>query len=125
MAKESLRGATLYERSIVTKTRLLKDVSEKGFAEQIQVTVAVALMVDSAAMNSGIAVRVLSLLLTGRVGDTQACTKIQNRLQGGSEFNPTRTPTGLSRPDCDPLTSAFVCVLARPHGSFVLEQSPT
>jgi hypothetical protein len=64
VAKESWRGASLYERSIVTKTRLLKDAPEKGFSEQIQVTVAVALMVDSAAMNSGIAVRVISMLLT-------------------------------------------------------------
>ena len=66
MAKVSWREASLYERSIVTKIRLLKDAPEEGFAEQIQVTMAVALLVDSAAMNSGIAVRVLSMLLTDR-----------------------------------------------------------
>ena len=80
MAKVSWREASLYERSIVTKIRLLKDAPKEGFAQQIQVTVAVALLVDSAAMNSGIAVRVLSMLLTGRIGDKGACTKIQNRL---------------------------------------------
>ena len=56
MEKVSWRGASLYERSIVTKVRLLNEAPEVGFAEQIQVTVAVALLVDSAAMNSGIAV---------------------------------------------------------------------
>ena len=80
MAKMSRRKASLYERSIATKIRLLKDAPEEGFAEQIQVTMAVALLVDSAVMNSGIAVRVLGMLLTGRIGDKGVCTKIQNRL---------------------------------------------
>ena len=80
MAKVSWREASLYERSIVTKIRLLKDAPEEGFAEQIQVTVAVALLVDSAAMGSGIAVQVLSMPLTGRIGDKGGSSKIRNRL---------------------------------------------
>ena len=77
MAKVSWREASLYERSIVTKIRLLKDAPKEGFAEQIQVTMAVALLVDSAAMSSGIAVRVLSMLLTGRIGDKGAARKFK------------------------------------------------
>ena len=80
MVKESWRGASLYERSIVAKIQLLQGEPEDGFVEQIQVTVAAALLVNSAAINSGIAVKVLSMLLTGRIGDKEACTKIRNRL---------------------------------------------
>ena len=66
-----------------------KDALEEGFEGQIQVTMAVALLVDSAVMNSGIAVRLLGMLLTGRIGDKGACTKIQNRV--------TRIKKGVSK----------------------------
>ena len=45
----------------------LKVAPEQGFEKQIQVTVAGALMVNSAAINNVVAVEVLSMLLTGRV----------------------------------------------------------
>ena len=90
LAKESWRGASLCERGIFDKTRLLKDTPEKGFAAQIQVTVAVALLVDSAAINNSVAVGVLSMLLTGRVGDKVVDGKVRNRLasikRGVSKF---------------------------------------
>ena len=72
----SWSGASLYERSIVAKIRLLTGAPEEGSVGQIQVTVAVALLVDSAAMSSGIAVQVLSMLLTGRIGDKGCSSKI-------------------------------------------------
>ena len=52
MATVSWSGASLFERSIVAKIRLLTDAPEEGFAEQIQVTVAVALpdLMDQAPM---------------------------------------------------------------------------
>ena len=75
-----LAGASLCEREIFNKTRLLKDTPEEGFATQIQVTVAVALLVDSAAISNGVAVGVLSMLLTGRIGDKGADGKVRNRL---------------------------------------------
>ena len=38
------------------------------------------MLVDSAAINNGVVAGVLSMLLTGCIGDKGACTKIQNRL---------------------------------------------
>jgi hypothetical protein len=80
MATVSWSGASLFERSIVAKIRLLTDAPEEGFAEQIQVTVAVALLAHSAAMSSSIALQVLSMLLTGCIGDKGGSSKIRNRL---------------------------------------------
>ena len=80
MANECWRAASLYERTIVTNTMLLKKSPEKGFATQIHVTVKVALLVDQAAVNSGVAVGVLSMLLTSHVGDKTSRTRVQNRL---------------------------------------------
>jgi hypothetical protein len=62
MAKESRGGASLYECTIAPKTRLLTGAPKEGFVEEIQVTFAVTLLVDSVAMDSGIAVGVLNML---------------------------------------------------------------
>jgi hypothetical protein len=80
MAKVSWSRASLYERPIVAKIRLLAGAPEESSAGQIHVTVAVALLVDSAAMSSGIADQVLIMLLTGRNGDKGGSSKIRNRL---------------------------------------------
>jgi hypothetical protein len=52
LAKESWRGASLCEREISDKTRLLKDTPKAGFAMQIQVTAAVAKLIDWAATSN-------------------------------------------------------------------------
>ena len=82
------------ERAIFKKTLQLKDATEDGFAAQIHVSVAVALLVDCAAINTGIAVQVLNMLLTGHFGEKDAWVKVRNRLtsikRGLSTF--TRKP---------------------------------
>ena len=111
LAKESWRGASLCEREIFKKTRLLKDAPEQGFAKQIQVTVAVALMVDLAAINNVVAVEVLSMLLTGRVGDKVVDKKVRNRLgcikKGVSKFANKRQEVYSPRSVQQRLESAF------------------
>lgn len=78
--KESWAGASSYERAICEKTLMLKEGPKESFSEQVNVTVALALLVEWAARSNIIAVQVLSLLLTGGFGDRGACTTIQNRL---------------------------------------------
>jgi hypothetical protein len=73
-------GASLSERSIVEYTRVLCEAPDACFASQIHVTVAVAMLIDSAASTNNIAVRVLHLLLTGRVGDKISWTPVRLRL---------------------------------------------
>jgi hypothetical protein len=60
--KENRKGASLYERTIVPKTRLLTGAPKECSVEEIQVAFAVTLLADSVAMGSGIAIGVLSML---------------------------------------------------------------
>jgi hypothetical protein len=78
--KQSWDRASPYERAICEKTQELKEPPEEGFADQTDVTVAVALLVDCAAASNAIAVRVLNMLLTGHVGDQSAWTQVRLRL---------------------------------------------
>jgi hypothetical protein len=83
----------------------------EGFVPQINVTVAVALLIDRAAATKMIASQVLHMLLTGRVGDKIACSKVKNRLakiQNGLAKYAAQSQSKFSPPSVEQrLGSAF------------------
>jgi hypothetical protein len=78
--KQSWLEASLSERGIMENTRMLSKAPDQSFVSQIDVTVGVAILIDSAASTNGIAVQVLHLLLTGRVGDKISWGPVRSRL---------------------------------------------
>ena len=72
--------ASLSEQSFVEQTQLLSEAPVEGFVPQIDVTVAVALLIDRAAETKVIASQVLHMLLTGRVGDKSSWVPVRNRI---------------------------------------------
>ena len=80
MLKVSWDRASLSEQSFVEQTQLLSEAPVEGFVPQIDVTVAVALLIDRAAETKVIASQVLHMLLTGRVGDKSSWVPVRNRI---------------------------------------------
>ena len=71
---------SLSERSFFEQTQLLNEAPMKGFVPQIDVTVAVDLLIERAAETKMIASQVLHMLLTGRVGDKNSWVPVRNRM---------------------------------------------
>jgi hypothetical protein len=69
-----------FVRSICEKTLALKDAPEEVFTCQTDVTVAVALLIDWAVASNLVASKVLSMLLTGHVGEQGAWSQVRTRL---------------------------------------------
>jgi hypothetical protein len=75
----SWEAASLSERSFVEQTQLLSEAPVDGFVPQINVTVAITLLIDWAAATKTIASQVLYMLLTGHVGDKSSWAPVRNR----------------------------------------------
>ena len=67
------------ERCFFERTQLLSEAPVEGFVSQIDVAVAVAVLIDRAAETKMIASKVLHMLLIGHVGDKIACFKVKSR----------------------------------------------
>ena len=69
-----------YVHVICEKTKRQKHMPGEGFAQQISVTVGVALLVEWAARKKAVAACVLQQLISGTVGSKQDWEKVRNRL---------------------------------------------
>jgi hypothetical protein len=111
LLKVSWDRASLSERSFIEQTQLLSEAPMEGFVPQIDVTVAVALLIDRAAETKMIVSQVLHMLLTGRVGDKIACSKVKSRMaktQKGLKKYSSQAQSRFSPPSVEQrLESAF------------------
>lgn len=137
------------ERTICEKTLKLSSAPKEGFAAQIDVTVAIALLIDWAAQSNIIAAQVLHMLLTGCVGDKVAWAAVRLRLAGikkglakisrqsKSLYSPLSVkqrllstfwlPNGTSYPDIRTHTQQIKVDASASHGAmkcFYFEQPP-
>ena len=91
MLKVSWDRASLSEQSFAEQTQLLSEAPMEGFVPQVDVTVAIALLIDRAAATKTIASQVLRILLTGRVSDKISWAPVRNRntkiLKGLSKYS--------------------------------------
>ena len=67
-------------RELFLKTRQLTTVPEPGFAPQMFVTVADAILIDSAAASNTVAVAVLQQRIAGTAGHQEDLARVRNRL---------------------------------------------
>ena len=67
-------------RELYLKTKQLKTKPETGFAPQMNVTVADALLIDSAAASNTVAVAVLQQRIAGTAGHQEDLARVRKRL---------------------------------------------
>jgi hypothetical protein len=123
LVKQSWGAVSSHVRTICEGTLVLKDAPKEGFTYQLHVTVAIALLIDSAATSNLIAAQVLSMLLTGRVGDQSAWTQVRTRLanikkglakivsQPASKYSSRSVEQRLEAPFWLPLATAYPGIL--------------